>query len=149
MLLLVKKYRKGVSPVIAVVLLIALTVAAAAVIWTLTSGILDANSGKGVTVISVDAGSVANGNISLTVTLKADDAGTITGIQILSAPSGVTFGSQDSVIANNVLIKGSEAHSFVIYGASGLVSGSYKFQISYTLTGGNPATVNFDRSLTV
>ena len=37
----IRKSKRAVSPVIAIVLLIALTVAAAAVVWTLTSGILD------------------------------------------------------------------------------------------------------------
>ncbi|MHA2101567.1 MAG: archaellin/type IV pilin N-terminal domain-containing protein, partial [Candidatus Kariarchaeaceae archaeon] len=64
---LLKKYRKGVSPVIAIVLLIALTVAAAAVIWTLTSGILEDAGGDSLNVKSA-SGVISGGGTTLTVT---------------------------------------------------------------------------------
>ena len=78
---LLKKYRKGVSPVIAIVLLIALTVAAAAVIWTLTSGILDDASGNTL-VVSGSASATVDADrdvITVTVTLRANSETTLTG----------------------------------------------------------------------
>ena len=147
MLLLVKKYRKGVSPVIAVVLLIALTVAAAAVIWTLTSGILDNAQTKGVTIkVSASSANGAAGNITLTLTINSDDVGKINDLIILSAPSGVTGGTAD--VQNPSLIKGSQARTIVIYGITGLVGaqGSYKFQLNYDF-GGSPLTQDFEVSL--
>ncbi|MHA2171272.1 MAG: archaellin/type IV pilin N-terminal domain-containing protein, partial [Candidatus Kariarchaeaceae archaeon] len=76
---MINRYKKGVSPVIAVVLLIALTVAAAAVIWQITQDNLSETG---------------------TLTLKSDTSTAVTGLATVSA---VLTSSHDGLIGSVTL----------------------------------------------
>ena len=138
MFLLLKKYKKGVSPVIAIVLLIALTVAAAAVIWTLTSGILDSATGDSLNVKS--ASGVINGTgstLTVTYTLTASSAMTLSNAKVLTfvdgTPANVLSNKIDTPLAN-----GDTSITLIFTANPGdFVPGTYDINLSWVVVGGS------------
>ena len=139
MFLLLKKYKKGVSPVIAIVLLIALTVAAAAVIWTLTSGILDSATGDSLNVKSA-SGAITNGGATLTVTytLTASSAMTISTSTIVTHANTTAVGVTNTVISPTSLSAGDTSVTVTFTGANGdFIAGTYDINLSWVVVGGS------------
>lgn len=140
MFLLLKKYKKGVSPVIAIVLLIALTVAAAAVIWTLTSGILDSATGDSLNVKSA-SGSISpdKSTLTITYTFTASSAMTISGASMVShANATASTSTPSSTIDPSSLNAGDTSVTVKFTGAaSDFIAGTYEININWVVVGGS------------
>lgn len=142
---LLKKYKKGVSPVIAIVLLIALTVAAAAVIWTLTSGILDDASGHTLFVSGTVSASVNGTGEELTfvVNLRANSETTLDGSKttISDGPDG-PYSGHTVVIASltgTTLDSGTTEVTITFTDAAGTFNaGTYDINLSWAGEGDDP-----------
>jgi flagellin-like protein len=138
---LLKKYRKGVSPVIAIVLLIALTVAAAAVIWTLTSGILDDATGDSLNVKSSSGSINGTGNVlTVTYTLSASSAMTLTAAEIISNPNTAASGTVTNDIGTGVTILDGDNSVTIVFtstAAGDFTTGTYKINLSWIVEGGS------------
>ena len=120
---LLNRYKKGVSPVIAVVLLIALTVAAAAVIWV----IVQDNMGKTGTLTKKSATvslNASDGSVTLVITLTANYAGAITSMTLNDIATNST--SLD-------LLKGDNPMTFVFPGS--FTAGTYDLIINWKIEG--------------
>lgn len=144
---LLKKYRKGVSPVIAIVLLIALTVAAAAVIWTLTSGILDDASGHTLVVSgSASATNSSDGSqLMVTATLRANSLTTfsqdITRTTISSAPGAVPTVTAVSTDPTSMASGDTRVTITFTAAAGSFDSGSYTVSLSWSGEGDDPKLI--------
>ena len=130
MLNLYNRYRRAVSPVIAVVLLIALTVAAVAVIWAITNGLL--GGGTAALNPSEAAGTINGNTMTLSVKLDASEAVTLTGISLtnttISTPITGTIGTAN-------LDAGQTTVSFT-FTTTGWSTGSYTATLSWHTDGG-------------
>lgn len=129
---LLKKYKKGVSPVIAIVLLIALTVAAAAVIWTLTSGILDDASGNTLVVSGSVSGTAdaGRGNLTVSVNLQANSLTALNTVTLKGSSItlvGVTFSPVGPLSAGTTPV------TITLEASAGdFVAGSYDLNLSWS-----------------
>ncbi len=132
---LLKKSKKGVSPVIAIVLLIALTVAAAAVIWTLTSGILDDASGNTLVISGSVTGSAdaTDANLTISVSLQANSQTALNSASVKSSPGTVTLVSPNYIFSANSIAAGTEPITITLTGTAGdFVAGSYVINLSWS-----------------
>lgn len=146
---LLKKYRKGVSPVIAIVLLIALTVAAAAVIWTLTSGILDDASGH--TLVSTGSASATTPlatTMEVKVTLRANSITDLNGATFKTAPASLVTTPTVSFTSGATLASGDNAVVILFTAGSGeFTAGSYVINLSWSGEGDDPKLLEISFTL--
>ena len=127
------KRKKGVSPVIAVVLLIALTVAAAAVIWAIVNGLIG-----GVTSVQIQTtdssytNSAGNTTITWQGTVQSSDAGTVS----FELTNSTGFTSTGVIVSGpNSLDAGSETAFSVGFTANDPSPGSYTLRVTVTVDG--------------
>lgn len=140
------------SPVIAVVLLIALTVAAGAVIWVIASGYLETPltiNLTSTTTASVD--SSASFYTFAGVMQVQGGAVTVTDVALLSSGTDqlVAFDLDNSVVGNQTtldLAVGETSVSFTLDTAdNGATAGTYQLQVTYvSQDGGANEIVTFD-----
>jgi flagellin-like protein len=123
---MINRYKKGVSPVIAVVLLIALTVAAAAVIWQITQ---DNLSETGTLVLKSDTGTDVVGGASVTVVLTSSHDGLMKTITL--------GGEAENSTVTLTLSKGDNSKTFTFAdGTTTFASGStYDLVITWSIEG--------------
>jgi len=146
---LIKKYKKGVSPVIAVVLLIALTVAAAAVIWTIVSDTADIDT----TTVNISVNNAENitlNDLRIVMTIDSNVEATATGITFLSGPSGFLPTSSAVAFVDANIIDGDTTLTVTFTLATGAwLDGSYSFNLVFTPTGATSRTAEASFTLTV
>ncbi|MHA2249117.1 MAG: archaellin/type IV pilin N-terminal domain-containing protein [Candidatus Kariarchaeaceae archaeon] len=124
---LLNRYKKGVSPVIAVVLLIALTVAAAAVIWQITQNNL---TETGTLTKKSDTTAVTGGTtLTVNIVLTASHDGTIS--QVTVADDTPTTQTDSTTWT---LEKGDNSETFTFTGTFSSTS-TYELQISWKIDG--------------
>lgn len=124
---LVNKHRKAVSPVIAVVLLIALTVAAGAVIWVAVNNYLQVDA---TLTFKSDSGTITNStSATWTGIIDASVAGKITAVTVSQSGASVTSFPTS-------LIKGDNDVTLLL---SGITAGDVVLTFSFTPDdGSNP-----------
>ncbi|MCH8905541.1 MAG: type IV pilin N-terminal domain-containing protein [Candidatus Heimdallarchaeota archaeon] len=144
---LLKKYKKGVSPVIAVVLLIALTVAAAAVIWTIVQDTADIDTSI-VSVTVNSAQNTTNTNLQIVMTLDSNVDATINSIVFTDGPDGAIPTLYATTFLPLEMIKGDTIVTFNLDLAAGWTLGDYEFSISYTPEGESARTTTGSFTLT-
>ncbi len=128
----IEKKAKSVSPVIAVVLLIALTVAAGAVIYAFVLPLL---TPKGTLTLTNSLTSTVNSTNVATykVVLDASNPGQITQVELINSSATVTR-TPNTAIA---VTKGSNTVTFYF---TGVTAGTYDVLITWTPTGQSSTT---------
>lgn len=144
---LLKKYKKGVSPVIAVVLLIALTVAAAAVIWQIVSETADIDTSI-VSVTVNSAQNTTNTNLQIVMTLDSNVEATINSITFTDGPDGVIPTGYTPTFSPLGILKGDTIVTFNLDLVGGWTVGDYEFSVSYTPEGESARTTTGSFTLT-
>ena len=122
--------KKGVSPVIAVVLLIALTVAAAAVIWAITQGLIGGGSASiqyNVTDVSNTSLTVYTVDVKFTVSADA----TLQSGDLLGSTTDTLSFSDTAFTANNE----KSVTITITFSAPTAMSGSYKLDLTFNIDG--------------
>ncbi|MCY3411903.1 MAG: hypothetical protein INQ03_09765 [Candidatus Heimdallarchaeota archaeon] len=137
-----KLNKRAVSPVIAVVLLIALTVAAAAIIWAISSDLLGTGTVSFVaSTTTADAATVAGGDATWTGKITVSSAVSLTKVEVVI--SGLTTVESDETTAAAVaLTSGDNIETFTF--ASELaetLTGSGIIYFYYTPEGGDSESV--------
>ena len=130
------QYRKGVSPVIAVVLLIALTVASVAVIWSTLQGI-DPTT-KTLYVDVQNASLVNSTDLQVILRLDASDQMTITGLVFVQTPGNIDISSMQFDSASSVQIDSGSANIITVSlkaQAGSWTNGEYEFQLYWQSSG--------------
>ncbi len=139
MIKLLQQHRKSVSPVIAVVLLIALTVAAGAIIWTIVLPLLQPREQITLTeYITQDLN--ASNVVHIKVVLESTSAGTINSVT-LELTNGTSV-SYDSATSTTTVTQGTSTYDFYFQGIT--AAGSGKVIINWTPEGGSSTTSSFD-----
>ncbi len=138
MLKLIRNNKKSVSPVIAVVLLIALTVAAGAIIWTIVLPLLQPK--ETLTLTSTIQSTYNSAGIVWKGTLEASTTGTINSVKITLAN-----GTEITATTNytNSISQGANTYTFYFL-SKNLSAGSGTITITWTPTSGTSTTYSFD-----
>ena len=139
---LLNKYRRGVSPVIAVVLLIALTVAAGAVIWVIAQQYL--NVDPQLTMKSTTSAKVTSGTGNATLVINAD---TDVSLVSISADKGTfdtmyldgTIVTFTGVVTDQSMTSGDHT---VKLGFTAATAGSWTITITFKDANGGDNVVN-------
>jgi flagellin-like protein len=131
---IINKYKKGVSPVIAVVLLIALTVAAFAVLAFIVGPLLAPTAS--VTWVSTSSASFTSENATFTAILSFSipvtlSSATIDGESALFGAAGVN--------GTTLFVDAAGQRTITIFATGSEFGTSMLVQFSYTPEGGNPA----------
>ncbi|RMG41891.1 MAG: type IV pilin [Methanobacteriota archaeon] len=134
-----RNHKKSVSPVIAVVLLIALTVAAGAIIWTIVLPLLEPTETLTLTnKISSDWDSTSK-VFTFKGTFDASSAGTINSV-VLDVNGGSSITAETN--SSSSVVAGANTLTFYFTVTSGAGSGS--ITITWTPDGGSSTTYTFD-----
>ncbi len=121
------KRKKGVSPVIAVVLLIALTVAAAAVIWAITQGLIGGAAGAVSYNVTDTTSATATVRVEISITADA----TIASANLVNSTNTYLV----DAINPTTLTANDEAIVTFSSTAAGIATGSYDLEITFTVDG--------------
>jgi flagellin-like protein len=124
---MINRYKKGVSPVIAVVLLIALTVAAAAVIWQITQ---DNLSETGTLVLKSDTTTAAADGATVSAVLTSSHDGLISGVTL----DGVGY-NNSAVTGIKDLDKGDNSKLFTFADTGFLAGETYDLVVTWSIEG--------------
>ncbi len=133
---MINRSKKAVSPVIAVVLLIALTVAAAAVIWAITSGYLSGGSAS-LNVKTNNGGSIDSTGKNLTITLVLDASETISLTKASLSGNNLAIPNDTGVVPSADLDSGDNSVTITFTTTGTWATGSYNLAISWNADGGS------------
>lgn len=139
MIKLLRNHKKSVSPVIAVVLLIALTVAAGAIIWTIVLPLLEPTETLTLTNTISSDWNPTNKVYTFKGTFQASSAGTINGVVL-----DINGGSSLPAASGNFTTAVSQGANTFEFTWSGVpAAGSGSITITWTPEGGSSTTYTF------
>jgi flagellin-like protein len=131
---IINKYKKGVSPVIAVVLLIALTVAAFAVLAFIVGPLLAPTAS--VTWVSTSTASFTSENATFTAVISFSIPVTLSSASIDGETAFFGAGGADGA---TIFVEAAGQRSITLFANGTGFDTSMLVQFSYTPEGGNPA----------